>query len=125
MKIDVKSSGILFDELFTTKLKILNWLHPAAPDKLIQRQHDIYAVILERLGDKLGDAQLVDDIIDLATTDTACYYEQELLFATDGEVAGRHAKRVQELNAIRNQHIRKIDTQLGEGDISPTEKTYE
>jgi hypothetical protein len=44
--------------------------------------------------------------------------------AIDEQVRWEAAVSAQKLNARRNQLIRAIDASLGQGEITPTEKTY-
>ena len=62
---------------------------------------------------------LIDELI---TTSLKCWYAQEKLMA--GEDIITNAVDAQSLNARRNALIRAVDERLGEGDISPTGKTY-
>jgi hypothetical protein len=66
---------------------------------------------------------LIDELI---TTDIKCWFEQEEIMknAHRPAVQGAAAMKAQQLNARRNQLIRAIDEALGQGDISPTDKTY-
>lgn len=63
---------------------------------------------------------LIDELI---TTSLKCWYAQEKIMG--GEDILNSAIDAQRLNARRNALIRTIDERLGEGDISPTGKTYE
>lgn len=65
---------------------------------------------------------LIDELI---TTDIKCWFAQEDVLHGEGAVALAGAKRAQALNARRNQLIRAIDETLGQGDMSPTEKSYD
>lgn len=65
---------------------------------------------------------LIDELI---TTDIKCWFAQEDVMHGKGDVALVGAKKAQEFNGRRNQLIRAIDETLGQGDASPTEKSYE
>lgn len=62
---------------------------------------------------------LIDELI---TTDMKCWFAQEDII--NDVCPTEAAKKAQQLNARRNQLIRAIDEALGQGDISPTDKTY-
>jgi hypothetical protein len=62
---------------------------------------------------------LIDELI---TTSLKCWYAQEDIM-NDKNVADA-AKKAQKHNARRNALIQAIDKRLGDGDISPTNKTY-
>ena len=72
--------------------------------------------------DKKSIGFLIDELI---TTSMKCWFAQEVIMSSDDEkelvIA---AKRAQLMNARRNEIIRAIDERLGDGDISPTDKTY-
>lgn len=56
---------------------------------------------------------LIDELI---TTDIKCFMAQE---------PGGDLKKAQELNKRRNELIQAIDRRLGDGDATPTGKTYQ
>ena len=62
---------------------------------------------------------LIDELI---TTSMKCWYAQEKIMV--GEDILTNAIDAQSLNARRNALVRAIDERLGEGDTSPTGKTY-
>lgn len=62
---------------------------------------------------------LIDELI---TTSLKCWYAQEDIMS--GKDVSNSAIKAQRLNARRNALIKAIDKRLGEGDISPTGKTY-
>lgn len=66
---------------------------------------------------------MIDELI---TTDLKCWFAQEYIMDTSlsDQERLKNAIRAQELNNRRNQLIRAIDVTLGQGDISPTSKTY-
>ena len=65
---------------------------------------------------------LIDELI---TTSLKCWFAQEVVMSSkDEKELAIAAKRAQLMNARRNALIRAIDERLGEGDISPTDKTY-
>ena len=65
---------------------------------------------------------LIDELI---TTDIKCWFAQETIMnSTDEKEQIKAAVKAQALNARRNALIRAIDERLGEGAISPTDKTY-
>lgn len=66
---------------------------------------------------------LIDELI---TTDLKCWFAQEDIM---DESLSEHdrlqaAIRAQHMNDRRNQLIRAIDEKLGEGNLSPTSKSY-
>ena len=65
---------------------------------------------------------LIDELI---TTSIKCWFAQEVVMnSEDGSEIATAARRAQLTNARRNALIRAIDKRLGEGDISPTDKSY-
>lgn len=65
---------------------------------------------------------LIDELI---TTSMKCWDAQDdVNYHEDPELVADAAKKAQEMNARRNQLIRAIDERLGEGNASPTAKTY-
>lgn len=65
---------------------------------------------------------LIDELI---TTSLKCWFEQEVVMSSkDEKELATAAKKAQLMNARRNALIRAIDKRLGDGDISPTDKTY-
>lgn len=66
---------------------------------------------------------LIDELI---TTDLKCWFAQEDIMneSLTEEERLRAAIRAQQMNNRRNQLIRAIDDELGQGDLSPTSKTY-
>jgi hypothetical protein len=65
---------------------------------------------------------LIDELI---TTSLKCWFAQEVIMnSTDEKELVIAAKKAQLTNARRSALIRAIDQRLGEGDFSPTEKTY-
>lgn len=66
--------------------------------------------------------ELIDALI---TTNIKCFGAQEIICNSkdDLEVANS-ARAAQKLNKRRNDLMRAIDARLGDGEISPTEKTY-
>jgi hypothetical protein len=72
---------------------------------------------------KKSTAVLIDE---LCTTLIKCFMAQETVMneATDEQLRWEAAVSAQKLNARRNQLTRAIDASLGQGDITPTEKTY-
>lgn len=72
--------------------------------------------------DKKSIGVLIDELI---TTSLKCWFAQEIVMSSDNEKElAIAAKRAQLMNARRNALIQAIDMRLGEGDISPTSKTY-
>ena len=72
--------------------------------------------------DKKSIGILIDELI---TTNLKCWFAQEVVMNSDDETElATAARRAQLMNARRNVLIRAIDKRLGEGDISPTDKTY-
>jgi hypothetical protein len=66
---------------------------------------------------------LIDELI---TTDIKCWFSQESLMNSAISANDRlnNAINTHKLNKRRNELIRAIDTVLGQGENSPTEKTY-
>lgn len=65
---------------------------------------------------------LIDELI---TTSLKCWFAQEVVMSSrDEKELATAAKKAQLMNARRNDLIRAIDKRLGDGDISPTDKTY-
>ena len=72
--------------------------------------------------DKKSIGVLIDELI---TTSLKCWWAQEVIMNSDNEKdLAIAAKKAQLTNARRNALIRAIDERLGDGDISPTDKTY-
>jgi len=72
--------------------------------------------------DKKSVGTLIDELI---TTNIKLWFTiEELCNTKDEKIAAKNGKLSHSLNARRNALIRAIDTRLGEGDITPTEKTY-
>lgn len=65
--------------------------------------------------------ELVDQLI---TADLKCWFAQEKIGSQDASEAIRNARLAQEMNKRRCDLIRAIDSKLGDGAISPSEKTY-
>lgn len=64
-------------------------------------------------------------IDELVTTLMKLWFAQEdVMNAEDIAEVGVAGRRSQQLNARRNALIRAIDERLGEGSITPTDKTY-
>ena len=63
---------------------------------------------------------------ELVTTSMKCYMSQDRIMCPDLSSEDRllAAEEAQQMNARRNLLIRKIDEILGQGDLSPTAKTY-
>lgn len=66
---------------------------------------------------------LIDELI---TTDLKCWFAQEDIMNQNlsSEQRLQAAIRAQQMNDRRNQLIRAIDEQLGQGNLSPTSKSY-
>ncbi len=66
---------------------------------------------------------LIDELI---TTDLKCWFSQEDIMNENLTTEQRltAAIRAQQMNDRRNQLIRAIDEKLGEGNLSPTSKSY-
>ena len=66
---------------------------------------------------------LIDELI---TTSMKCWFAQEDIMNQElpETVRLEAAIRAQQMNARRNALIRKIDELLGQGELSPTSKTY-
>lgn len=66
---------------------------------------------------------LIDELI---TTDLKCWFSQEDIMneSLTTEQRLQAAIRAQQMNDRRNQLIRAIDEKLGEGNLSPTSKSY-
>lgn len=74
-----------------------------------------------------SDEKSIGFLIDeLFTTDYKCWWEQEKIMdkSQTDEFRKDAAEKAQKLNARRNDLIRAIDNRLGEGNLSPTHKTY-
>lgn len=64
-------------------------------------------------------------IDELFTTLMKCWNAQEIVCkSADKDEVFKAAKDAQSLNARRNQLIRAIDEELGQGNITPTAKSY-
>jgi len=65
-------------------------------------------------------------IDELVTTNLKCWFAQEDIMNSNLSEHDRlqAAERAQEMNNRRNQLIRAIDQKLGDGNVSPTMKTY-
>ena len=66
---------------------------------------------------------LIDELI---TTDMKCWFAQEDIMdeSLSTEKRLQAAIRAQEMNNRRNQLIAAIDSELGQGHLSPTSKSY-
>ena len=66
---------------------------------------------------------LIDELI---TTDMKCWFAQEDIMneSLSTEKRLQSAIRAQEMNNRRNQLIAAIDSELGQGHLSPTSKSY-
>lgn len=65
--------------------------------------------------------ELIDQLI---TADIKCFFAQESIGDSDPVKALRAARSAQVNNKRRCDLIRALDARLGDGDISPSEKTY-
>lgn len=124
MDISQKTVGFLIDELITTRIKISLEKDLDKLQGLAIRGTDLSTAIDRQLGLRdLGDA-----IERLIMADIDCFFEQEKLFKCDKDGdkvgAGEAAMNVQHLNAARNNWMRTIDSILGLGEYTVTDKTY-
>jgi hypothetical protein len=130
--LDVKSTGTLVDELYTTDLKI-----EAGTIDAQERRHTLANLVTGRMVVMLDDMpkyrefqhvmkqlQLIvkrcwdaqEIIMSLPEIDK-CTYDQVYTMATA-------AKEAQQTNGQRNKLIRELDTLIGEASRSQLEKTY-
>lgn len=119
MAIDVKTTGMLLDELITFNLKLLG---PKATIEVVTKHDKLVDVLLERHPDK---ASLLIKLVRLAVIDSLCFFAQDEIMneSNSTEDVAFYAKQAQRFNGLRNAAIRQIDEIFGEDD-SPTEKTY-
>src|SRR4030065_40875 len=75
----------------------------------------------------IGNKSIGFLIDELFTTNMKCWFAQEDIMNEELSESTRlkSAIRTQQMNARRNTLIRKIDELLGQGELSPTSKTYE
>jgi len=136
MSIDYKSTGTLFNELITTRLKIKN-IGPKEP--FIKREEDLIEALgkrrpwLERLD------KIIDDLNELSRVLDKLWWEQEVLYQMidydfeedlrdqderdlfDMAWAGVNSIK---LNKQRSDLTRRIDTILGEESSTVLEKSW-
>lgn len=116
MSIEIKTTGMLLDELITNTLKLY---HPKGGD------HDRQAALIHILRQRGIDVELVDHIIRLAVVDSCCWFAQETVMSEDiADKVARAAKDAQYFNAQRNTYMRAIDEVTGYTEDTVTEKTY-
>ena len=74
----------------------------------------------------IGNKSIGFLIDELFTTNMKCWFAQEDIMNEELSESTRlkSAIRTQQMNARRNTLIRKIDELLGQGELSPTSKTY-
>lgn len=139
--IDMKSIGQLFDEMITTDFKIDAG---QTSNFVMDRRHDLGNLIMGRTIhvalDKEKNRKMWELVDSLRAVLKECWNAQEIVFTTpifnySGALTeeqlwdniysvARAGKVAQETNAARNQWINAIDDLVGEGNISPLEKTY-
>lgn len=128
MNIEVKSPGMLIDELVTAKIKVHFFQAELERERWAEaraRCGQLVVAIDKAIGGKeVGHA--IDGLVD---TVIKCFIAQENLFAhskaNEKVEAGESAMEVHHLNAQRNNWIRVIDGLLGAKDVTQLEKTYE
>jgi len=140
MNVEYKSTGTLYDELFTADLKLKHWPN----NKEIQeRRHELGNVVQGRTNKFLEKFPL-DEMLErsreiwtvskeLEAVLAECWAAQEMIMrhtSMDLMVYGDTfalavaAIQAQQTNALRNKLIRKIDSLLGEDENTQLEKTY-
>lgn len=119
MDITIKTTGMLIDELFTTKMKII--ANPTQENAL--RASLLEEAIAERVGCRMY--MIADLCRSLQDILKECWDAQETVSTSDNVYEVYHAARAaQQTNALRNKLIRTIDGVLGEMYTTALEKTY-
>lgn len=123
LQIELKTTGFLIDEWITSKFKMEDGVEGAT-----QRHVALLDAIATRVELAPTAAQkALDELIDkLRLVSRECWDAQEKVCFLDSRHPriGFHAKRAQNTNAKRAALIRKIDSILGEEEITILEKTY-
>ena len=125
--IEYKSTGMLFDELITAKLK--RHYHPSPESNM--RVVQLQTAITRR--NIYMSPTLTALIRELEYVLHLCWDSQEIVMQAqkestiymDYEKIARAGIMAQKTNAERNKLIRAIDTHLNETDYMPLEKTYQ
>lgn len=119
--ISEKSTGMLLDELVTNAFKTAFAAGGGVSTEEFDRRYlQLSAVLEQRL-----EAPIAAAIHDLCVVSLATWQAQEIVMTThEDKVVAEAAKQAQVCNAKRTKLIRKIDSLLGEAQISITTKTY-
>ena len=129
-RVELKSPGILIDELITVMIKkhiVLSGLGQVKTglDELEEKELSLQSAITRQLG-LVDVAEFIGSLI---RADIECFFAQEKLFECDknGDKvgAGEAAIKVQRLNNERNKAMIAVDDVLGFGKIALTRKTYD
>ncbi len=123
LQIELKTTGFLIDEWITSKLKMEDGVEGAT-----QRYVALSDAIAIRTGlASVAEQGALDELVDkLRLVSRECWNAQEKVCLLDSRHPriGFHAKRAQSTNAKRTALIRRIDSILGEEEITTLEKTY-
>lgn len=129
-QLEVKSTGTLVDEMYTTELKIA-----AGNEEAKERRHILGNVVMGRMKDLVLDMpkhrQFQAVMRELRAVLKECWDAQEIVMKFEFldfdniYIVAKAAKVAQETNAHRNRLIRQLDELIGETDRTQLGKTYD